>query len=501
MGLIINAVKTARAERKRKEQLPPQKILKTTSSGIVPNVAPPVSPGEGRELLLTFAKISPVLVLIDQVLAYSNFPSKTRTFYQIFCLLLFLFILSPAGELIWKPAVRKLVAPPAPPPAVVSGSGEKFWEGSAPGVKTIRAPLGSGNEAHPAFGTPETSGVVRASHVPDASYVIPGTGGGAIMAAGPVGGRAPAVSRAPKKTRMNFEGLWTFDTSRSDDYTDVLAAQGVSWVVRKVIAGLQLTYDVSIFTGPDGVEHIESINAKGAKQVFALDGVERQDTDQLFGVISCMAERDVEGRVRVFAKSAKNGWKNSATWTLESPTVMVRRMQFESKSLTKSFQMVFTRESAPIEDPDEPEPETIPPVFAAFTPSPAPRKINKPRKVKIAAPPRPNFSGFWTIDAPRSDDYSDVLAAQGVSWVVRKAIAVLKLTFDVTTTRDAAGVETIVSINAKGTKQTFVLDGRPREEADPLFGAIDVSAERTPEGNIRIVAASRKNGWKVCGFA
>ncbi|KAI9088786.1 hypothetical protein DFS34DRAFT_419505 [Phlyctochytrium arcticum] len=140
-----------------------------------------------------------------------------------------------------------------------------------------------------------------------------------------------------------YAGFWTLDSDRSDNYSDVLAAQQVSWIVRTVIGKMTLTYDVAA-TSTDGVPTLTSVNAKGAKQTFVIDGKPHADEDAVFGPVVHTATFDESGNFKLVTVCEKNKWTNTGVWTLsENNTVHVRTMHFESPKLTKDFVMTFTK--------------------------------------------------------------------------------------------------------------------------------------------------------------
>ncbi|KAI8821025.1 uncharacterized protein EV422DRAFT_567347 [Fimicolochytrium jonesii] len=141
----------------------------------------------------------------------------------------------------------------------------------------------------------------------------------------------------------NYTGFWTLDSSRTDDYSDVLSAQGVSWLVRKVILNMTITYDISV-TEVNGVKVLTTVNPKGEKQVLALDGASHPEESSTFGSLTQTASQDADGHFHLVTVSEKYKWKNTGTWTLENNnTVMVRTLTFESPKLTKTFKMTFTK--------------------------------------------------------------------------------------------------------------------------------------------------------------
>ncbi|TPX61661.1 hypothetical protein PhCBS80983_g00981 [Powellomyces hirtus] len=141
----------------------------------------------------------------------------------------------------------------------------------------------------------------------------------------------------------DYAGFWTLDSSRTDDYSDVLSAQNISWLVRKVILNMTITYDITI-TKDGEVEVLHTVNPKGAKQVLPLDGKPHATEDSTFGPVSHTASKNAQGQFTLVTVSDKNNWKNSGTWVLEeNNTVMVRHLQFESPKLKKTFKMTFTK--------------------------------------------------------------------------------------------------------------------------------------------------------------
>ncbi|KAJ3145496.1 hypothetical protein HDU86_000882 [Geranomyces michiganensis] len=138
-----------------------------------------------------------------------------------------------------------------------------------------------------------------------------------------------------------YTGFWTLDSKRSDDYADVLAAQNISWLVRKVILNMTITYDISVAT-ENGVQVLYAINPKGVKQALILDGVAHPDDDATFGPVEHTATLDANGNFHLVTVSTKNNWKNTGVWVIEGNT-MVRTLTFESPKLNKTFKMTFVK--------------------------------------------------------------------------------------------------------------------------------------------------------------
>ncbi|KAJ3174694.1 hypothetical protein HDU87_006943 [Geranomyces variabilis] len=139
-----------------------------------------------------------------------------------------------------------------------------------------------------------------------------------------------------------YVGFWTLDTKRSDDYADVLSAQSISWLVKKVILNMTITYDITVSTNESGVQVLHAINPKGTKQDLIVDGAAHADDDATFGAIEHTATVDANGNFHLVTVSEKYKWKNTGTWVIEGNT-MVRTMVFESPKLNKTFKMTFVK--------------------------------------------------------------------------------------------------------------------------------------------------------------
>jgi len=88
-----------------------------------------------------------------------------------------------------------------------------------------------------------------------------------------------------------------------------------------------------------------------------------------------------------------------------------------------------------------------------------------------------NLTGKWVMNKTLSDDTSDVLTLQGVSWFKRQIIAIATVTLHVTHYKDDAGVEHIdikqtITGGIEGTEENRTLDWTVREHTDHLFGPV-----------------------------
>lgn len=86
-----------------------------------------------------------------------------------------------------------------------------------------------------------------------------------------------------------------------------------------------------------------------------------------------------------------------------------------------------------------------------------------------------SLGGKWTLNKDLSDDFTPVLALQGVSTVIRKAIGVasvqLKVTHDDPDKIHMENTATAASI--PGTSEDYTLDYEWRTSHDPFFGDVE----------------------------
>ena len=117
----------------------------------------------------------------------------------------------------------------------------------------------------------------------------------------------------------------------------------------------------------------------------------------------------------------------------------------------------------------------------------------------MAAPPGKtlqNLGGKWTLNKSLSDDYTQVLALQGVNALIRKAIgtASVHLTITQLSEKEVRMEQTATAASIPGTTEEYILDWEWRKNHDAFFGDI--------EGRSRwiTIAGAKQNGaegdWK-----
>lgn len=101
------------------------------------------------------------------------------------------------------------------------------------------------------------------------------SGPSVAMANTPAG--APATTPAPKQG-TSLSGVWSLDRAASQDTSEVLKAQGVSWAQRQAAAGMDMTLTLEDRGTTLKVHQVTS--ARTQTYELTLDGVERQlDTE------------------------------------------------------------------------------------------------------------------------------------------------------------------------------------------------------------------------------
>ncbi|KAK1961597.1 hypothetical protein LY78DRAFT_588372 [Colletotrichum sublineola] len=149
------------------------------------------------------------------------------------------------------------------------------------------------------------------------------------------------------KTIRDLNGTWTVNRSLSDDLSETLGAQGLSWITRKVLTsgGISLTITQNSVASPEpGASVIYQLcqeqtvtpgNFK-SEDVYLLDGVERDQRTQAFGALLTSVKfvlieeardkelakrlRDggVEEVIEEFSTSKRGGWSTLTTWAVEN---------------------------------------------------------------------------------------------------------------------------------------------------------------------------------------
>ncbi|KAI8240588.1 hypothetical protein K4K57_001775 [Colletotrichum sp. SAR 10_99] len=172
------------------------------------------------------------------------------------------------------------------------------------------------------------------------------------------------------KTIRNLNGTWIVNRSLSDDLSDTLAMQGLSWITRKVLTsgGISLSITQNSLTSEDsGDDPIFSIHQEQtvtpgnfkSEDNYVLDGVGRGQKTQAFGALVTNVKfvsidkvqcGDLGGRLREsgvtevieeFSTSKKGAWSTLTTWALED--VDSQRRLTQSSTTEKNGNSVTAR--------------------------------------------------------------------------------------------------------------------------------------------------------------
>ncbi|CEO60043.1 hypothetical protein PMG11_04686 [Penicillium brasilianum] len=107
-----------------------------------------------------------------------------------------------------------------------------------------------------------------------------------------------------------------------------------------------------------------------------------------------------------------------------------------------------------------------------------------------------NLNGSWVMDATLSDPADPILALQGMSWFLRKALPYATVTLHVNEYADSANpsvyhidVDQVITGGITGSKEARTLDWQEREHVDNIFGSL--------RGKSRFLRGSKADDGKV----
>ncbi len=118
----------------------------------------------------------------------------------------------------------------------------------------------------------------------------------------------------------------------------------------------------------------------------------------------------------------------------------------------------------------------------------------------MAAPPEMhlgNLTGKFIMNSRMSASIDDVLAAQGVGYLKRKAIQLATIYLTIDHGKTDTGVERIKiqssASGLKGADEEYIFDGITRERNHEVYGYIKASSKRMPMQDV--TEAYLKEGW------
>lgn len=147
------------------------------------------------------------------------------------------------------------------------------------------------------------------------------------------------MAAPPSKTLQSLDGQWKLNKNCSDDFTSILAIQGIGIFIRKAASAASIHQKI---TQPDAqhIEAAQSVTAgklPGTTEQYVLDWEWRSNEDPLFGQVQgrsrwldaseatnldvgegAWIEGDSEGRLIYAEGKAENGkWEAKHLWGFE----------------------------------------------------------------------------------------------------------------------------------------------------------------------------------------
>ncbi|KAL0578596.1 hypothetical protein V5O48_003387 [Marasmius crinis-equi] len=100
-----------------------------------------------------------------------------------------------------------------------------------------------------------------------------------------------------------------------------------------------------------------------------------------------------------------------------------------------------------------------------------------------------DFTGKYVMNKSLSDPHDDILAAQGIGWITRKAIGIATITVYVKHYKDEQGVEHIdieekLTGGIQGTPEKRTLYWKERQTSDQIFGELMEKSRRVTDLSI-----------------
>lgn len=86
-----------------------------------------------------------------------------------------------------------------------------------------------------------------------------------------------------------------------------------------------------------------------------------------------------------------------------------------------------------------------------------------------------SLSGKWTLNKTSSDDFTKILAIQGVNILIRKAASAASIhqTIEQPNAQHIEAAQSVTSGKIPGTTEKYILDWEWRSNDDPLFGKVE----------------------------
>ncbi|TPX48778.1 hypothetical protein SeMB42_g02868 [Synchytrium endobioticum] len=105
--------------------------------------------------------------------------------------------------------------------------------------------------------------------------------------------------------------------------------------------------------------------------------------------------------------------------------------------------------------------------------------------------PLTDYSGFWVEDSAATTPYQDVLAAQGMSFILRQLSKLVTVTFDMS---QSLHPDVLTVIDVQGQTDTYRFDGQERSETHPWWGKLVSKNYRNENGDAVTEARDLNDG-------
>ncbi|KAL0578595.1 hypothetical protein V5O48_003386 [Marasmius crinis-equi] len=97
-------------------------------------------------------------------------------------------------------------------------------------------------------------------------------------------------------TTLDTTGKFVMNKTLSDPHDDILAAQGIGWMMRKAIALATVTLHIKHYKDGEGIEHIDidqtlTGGIGGTREERTLWWKERETSDRIFGEVTGKSRR------------------------------------------------------------------------------------------------------------------------------------------------------------------------------------------------------------------
>ncbi|TPX37681.1 hypothetical protein SmJEL517_g00718 [Synchytrium microbalum] len=141
---------------------------------------------------------------------------------------------------------------------------------------------------------------------------------------------------------VDFTGYWVEDASATTPYQDVLAAQGMSFILRQLSKLVTIAFDMKHELEP--VDKLVVVDLQNQTDVYLFDGVERIETHPWWGQMHTRNYRDENGNGVTHARDINGKWSSVTIWSLEDEgNTHIQLVTFKSKTVNKELKLVYRK--------------------------------------------------------------------------------------------------------------------------------------------------------------